>query len=118
MPILLTLVAFQEMEIFLPRRFDHHLESAWIRQDIRLLDHWHLRAVIESFGPLIPYYLELCYLVVYGLAAYCVGVALRHREPAVYRRVLHVLSRRHSRCLCAYSLSFRRSRLACSIRQP
>jgi membrane-associated phospholipid phosphatase len=74
MPIVLTLIAFQEMEIFLPRRFDHHLESEWIRQDVRLLDGWHLRALLESFGPLIPFYLELCYLVVYGLAAYCVGL--------------------------------------------
>ncbi len=73
-PIALTLVAFQEMEIFLPRRFDHHFEAAWIRQDIRLLGEWHLRTAIEAFGPLIPSYLELCYLVVYGLAAYCVGV--------------------------------------------
>lgn len=73
-PIFLTLVAFQEMEIFLPLRFDHHFEAAWIRQDVRLLGDWHLRAAIEAFGPLIPSYLEFCYLVVYGLAAYCVGV--------------------------------------------
>jgi hypothetical protein len=56
-PILLTLVAFQEMEIFLPRRFDHQLESAWIRQDILLLGQWHLRALIESLGVVLPYYL-------------------------------------------------------------
>ena len=74
MPILLTLLAFQEMEIFLPRRFDHHFENGWIRQDIRLLGQWHLRALIESFGPALPYYLELCYLVVYGLGASCVGL--------------------------------------------
>jgi len=73
-PILLTLVAFQEMEIFLPRRFDHQLESAWIRQDILLLGQWHLRALIESLGVVLPYYLEFCYLVVYGLGACCVGV--------------------------------------------
>lgn len=74
MPILLTLVAFQEMEIFLPRRFDHHFENEWIRQDIRLLGQWHLRALIESFGPALPYYFEFCYLVVYGLGPSCVGL--------------------------------------------
>jgi membrane-associated phospholipid phosphatase len=74
MPILLTLLAFQEMEIFLPRRFDHHFENEWIRQDIRVLNDWHVRALVETLGRLIPYYLELCYLVVYGLAAYCVGL--------------------------------------------
>jgi len=73
-PIVLALIAFQEMEIFLPRRFDHRLEAAWIRQDIRLLGEWHLREMIEAFGALIPAYLELCYLLVYGVAAYCVGL--------------------------------------------
>jgi membrane-associated phospholipid phosphatase len=74
MPILLTLLAFQEMEIFLPRRFDHRFEDGWIQQDIRLLNNWHLRAAVETFGRLIPFYLELCYLLVYGLGAYCVGL--------------------------------------------
>jgi membrane-associated phospholipid phosphatase len=73
-PILLTLLAFQEMEIFLPRKFDHHFENGWIRQDIRLLGQWHVRALIESLGSLLPYYLELCYLVVYGLSACCLGL--------------------------------------------
>jgi membrane-associated phospholipid phosphatase len=73
-PVLLALIAFQEMEIFLPRSFDHQFEAAWIRQDVRLLGEWHLRDAVEAFGPLIPAYLELCYLLVYGVAAYCVGL--------------------------------------------
>jgi len=74
LPMLLTLVAFQEMEYFLPSRFEHHYEAAWIRQDYRLLHDWHLREVIESFGRLGPFYLELCYLLVYGLTAYCIAI--------------------------------------------
>lgn len=73
LPILLALIAFQEMEIFLPSRFDHHFEAAWIRQDVRVLGAWHVREVIEGFGAIIPAYLELCYLLVYGVAAYCVS---------------------------------------------
>jgi membrane-associated phospholipid phosphatase len=80
LPILLTLVAFQEMEVFLPRRFDHQYESVWIKQDVRLLNDWHLRSAIEALGPLIPFYLEVCYLAVYGLSAYCVGLLYGARK--------------------------------------
>jgi membrane-associated phospholipid phosphatase len=73
-PIPLTLVGFQVMEFFVPRSFDHRLESQWIRQDVYLLKDLHLRAAIEVFGPVFPSYLELCYLLVYGLAAYGVGL--------------------------------------------
>ena len=74
LPIALTLLAFREMEFFLPPHFEHHYEAVWIRQDHRLLVTWHLRAVIESFGKLVPYYLEFCYLLVYAVAQFCVAV--------------------------------------------
>ncbi len=62
------------MELFLPPHFDYHYEAIWIRWDRVLLDRWRLRSAIESFGFLLPFYFELCYLLVYGVAAYCVGV--------------------------------------------
>jgi membrane-associated phospholipid phosphatase len=74
LPIFLTFGAFREMEFFLPIHFDNLLEAQWIRQDRIFLDAWHVRAAIESLGKAIPYYLEICYLLVYGLAAYCVLV--------------------------------------------
>ncbi len=74
LPALLTLVAFREMELFLPVRFDGNLERSWIGWDRLLLSHWHLRALIESLGSLIPFYLELCYLLVYGLPIYCIAL--------------------------------------------
>jgi membrane-associated phospholipid phosphatase len=74
LPIALTLIAFREMEFFLPPRFEHRYEAIWIRQDHLFLDTWHARAIIESLGKVIPYYLELCYLLVYALAQYCVVV--------------------------------------------
>ncbi len=86
LPLLLTLVAFREMELFLPKRFEHHYETAWIQWDRLILGDWHIRAAIESFGNLIPFYLEFCYLLVYGLGAYCVAVLyFQHQRRCVDR---------------------------------
>jgi membrane-associated phospholipid phosphatase len=74
LPPVVTLLAFREMEYFLPFSFDNHLETVWIVWDRLLLDSWHLRVAIESLGWLIPSYLELCYLLVYGLPFYCVAI--------------------------------------------
>lgn len=72
LPLGLTLVAFEEMNLFAPGHFDGQLERGWIRWDHMLLHDWHLRSIIESAGWPIPLYLELCYLLVYGLGTYCV----------------------------------------------
>jgi membrane-associated phospholipid phosphatase len=74
LPFALTLIALREMEFFLPPLFEHRYEAVWITQDHLFLYAWHARALIESLGKLIPYYLELCYLLVYALAQYCVAV--------------------------------------------
>ncbi|MBV9036441.1 MAG: phosphatase PAP2 family protein, partial [Acidobacteriaceae bacterium] len=74
LPTALTLTAFQEMELFLPRRFPHHYEAIWIKQDYTLLQTWHLQKAVESLGAVIPFYLEFCYLLVYGFPFYCVGI--------------------------------------------
>ncbi|HEX4228078.1 MAG TPA: phosphatase PAP2 family protein [Bryobacteraceae bacterium] len=73
-PLGLTLVAFRSMEIFIPAHFTHHYERVWLRWDQVLLGNWGLRHVIESLGWLIPGYLELCYLLVYGTGAFCLLV--------------------------------------------
>src|SRR5689334_11510401 len=74
LPLALTLAAFREMELFLPRHFDYHYESIWIRWDHLFLHSWHAQALIESLGKLVPFYLEFCYLLVYGIGAYCLAV--------------------------------------------
>lgn len=74
LPLLFTLLAFREMELFLPRAFDGRLEARWIQFDRLLLDRYPMRSAIESLGLVIPLYLELCYLFVYGVAAACVGI--------------------------------------------
>ncbi|MGA8026862.1 MAG: phosphatase PAP2 family protein [Bryobacteraceae bacterium] len=80
LPIVLTLAAFREMELFLPPHFDLHYETEWIRWDHLLLDKWRVRTAIESLGSSIPFYLELCYLLVYGLPAYCIAVLYAQRR--------------------------------------
>ena len=85
-PVLLTLFAFRQMEFFAPRTYDGRLEAMWIRWDHQLLAGLHLRAAIESLGPVFPSFLELCYLVVYGVPGYCIALLyLRHRRDAVDR---------------------------------
>jgi membrane-associated phospholipid phosphatase len=67
-PLVLTFTAFREMNWFTPAVRDHHLENSWIGWDRWLLDTAHLRDAIESLGPLIPSYLEICYVLVYAIA--------------------------------------------------
>ena len=74
LPPAITLTAFQEMELFRPSYFPHHYEAIWIKQDAALLQNWHLRGMVESLGPVMPFYLEFCYLLVYGFPFYCIGI--------------------------------------------
>lgn len=64
-PLLLTLVAFEQMDWFTPAVRNHHLEEVWIGWDHTLFDHYALRTAIESAGRLLPMFLELCYALVY-----------------------------------------------------
>jgi len=74
------------MELFLPVRFEHRFETAWIRWDHLALGEWHVRSIIESFGRLIPFWLELCYLLVYGTGFFCVALFyFQHRRGQVNR---------------------------------
>jgi membrane-associated phospholipid phosphatase len=80
-PLAFTLTAYREMNWFTPAVRDHHLEQAWIGWDRWLLDTAHLRALIESAGPLIPSYLEVCYVLVYAIGLISALVLLfNHRR--------------------------------------
>lgn len=70
LPIAVTLLAFREMDLFRPNYFTHNLEAGWVVWDVRLLRDWGLRPAIESLGPVIPWLLETCYFLVYGVAAF------------------------------------------------
>lgn len=72
--ILYMLLAYREMDWFSPEVRDYHLEKMWVEWDRVLLVQWHLRGAIESLGALIPGYLELAYLLVYGLGMFSVSI--------------------------------------------
>ena len=74
MPLALTLVAFHEMELFVPTHYNAAYEAVWIRWDSIVLTRWGFTRILESLGPVIPFYLELCYLLVYGVGAFCILV--------------------------------------------
>ncbi len=73
LPLLLTLIAYQEMGWFALPQAAHPLEARWV-----VWDHFVLRGaakpVIESLGPLLPAVLELAYLLVYSLCPFSVAM--------------------------------------------
>ena len=73
LPIVLTLVAYREMDWFTAQHPSHILENAWIIWDRALLHGYGLQSAIEHFGWPLPGYFEFCYLLVYGVAPFAVG---------------------------------------------
>jgi membrane-associated phospholipid phosphatase len=73
LPLFFTLIAFREMELFVPAKYPLIFESGWIQLDRLILHDWGLRMAIERFGNMLPLFLEFCYFLVYGLGAYSVG---------------------------------------------
>ncbi len=57
------------------------LERSWILWDRWFLDSLSARAAIESLGPVFPFYLELCYLVVYAVSLAALVILYRAGRP-------------------------------------
>lgn len=66
-PLAFVITAYRQMDWFTPAVREHHFENSWVVWDRWLLDSAHVRAAIESAGPLLPSVLELCYLLVYAV---------------------------------------------------
>jgi membrane-associated phospholipid phosphatase len=64
-PLAFVITAYRQMDWFTPAVREHHFENSWVVCDRWLLDSAHLRAAFETTGPLLPSFLELCYLLVY-----------------------------------------------------
>jgi len=82
----LIILAYKEMGWFAPASHTNRLEHGWIAWDRLLLDQWHGRACIESLGSLIPFVLELSYVLVYALPPVTMLIVYRlgmHRRADV-----------------------------------
>ncbi len=79
-PLAAVLTAYREMNWFSVTPHDHHLEQTWVQWDRVFLDQWHVRAVIESTGSVLPGFLEFCYLLVYGVGPLVVLMAILARS--------------------------------------
>ena len=72
-PVALLLLAYREMDWFsaLPRNFDWELR--WVEWDRTILYRGGLQRAVESLGALGPFFLELCYVLVYAVAPFVVA---------------------------------------------
>lgn len=83
-PIGLLLVAYREMDWFSGLARDFNLELRWVQWDRAILYQGGLQRAIESLGLVWPAYLELCYVLVYAVAAFVVAILyIEHRREAV-----------------------------------
>jgi membrane-associated phospholipid phosphatase len=93
----LILLAYREMDWFsaLPRNFG--LELKWEEWDRAILYSGGLQRAVETLGALGPFYLELCYLLVYAVAPFVVAVLyfqkrLKRVNSAVFLYLLGTLA--------------------------
>jgi len=90
LPIAFTLVAYREMNGFTTIHVEHALEHSWIVFDRRLLHDAGLQHAIESLGFAVPAFLELCYLLVYGIGPATVGILYGYQRRDLIDRILFV----------------------------
>jgi membrane-associated phospholipid phosphatase len=90
LPIVLILVAYQEMDWFAFLSHDHHLEFGWVQWDRALLHRFGLQRAIESLGALGPSYLELSYLLVYAVGFFTVAVLYIVERRDLVNRLLMI----------------------------
>lgn len=70
----LVLFAYQEVNWFAQAHSGYVRENRWVIWDRVFLDQWHARAVIEGLGWMIPFALELSYLLVYTIPPLALGI--------------------------------------------
>ena len=91
LPAPLLLVAYWAVDWFPPPAQRHGWEYTWIHLDRLLLNGWGGRAVIESCGPVLPFFLELCYSLVYAIPPVSIGILYILRRRARVDRFLFTL---------------------------
>lgn len=106
LPAPLILLAYKEMGWLAQPHADIGRETAWVYWDRLLLSDWGVQALIESAGPAIPGFLELCYLLVYLMVPVSIGLATIYARDRVEQLTfpLLVTCRIHLRIIPVLSL--------------
>lgn len=100
-PAGLILLAYKEMGWLAVPQTSFDFENYWVQWDRHLLTDWGLKAAIEAAGPLVPGFLEFCYLMVYAVIPAALGAVYWHGETRhIERLTLPLLAA----CLCTYAL--------------
>ena len=76
-PLGLAFAAYRTLDLFSPAHYTYRYELSWISWDKVVLGDWGIRHIIEAI-PLLPGYLELCYLLTSSAAA--IGLAIIYIE--------------------------------------
>jgi membrane-associated phospholipid phosphatase len=86
----LVLVYYRALDWFAPASYNVALEASWLQWDHVMLSHYGLRHLIESFGKLIPAYLELCYLLTSQAGCYALAIIYLYRQRERSDRFLSI----------------------------
>jgi membrane-associated phospholipid phosphatase len=76
----LVLTAYRTLDWFSPTHYSISIERSWLAFDRVVLVNWGLQAAIESTGKLLPFYLELCYLLTSAAGAFGLAVLYLNRK--------------------------------------
>ncbi len=74
----LVLIAYQEIRWFQQPSNGYVFEHKWVAWDRIVLDDWHVRAAIESWGRSVPFVLDFSYLLVYAIPPFALAVLYRN----------------------------------------
>lgn len=74
------LLAYREMGWFALPHANTRIEESWVVWDRVVLNDMGGRALIESLGPVLPFVLELSYLLVYTIGTFCVVLLYVRKE--------------------------------------
>lgn len=100
-PAALILLAYKEMGWLAVPQTSFAFENYWVLWDRWLLGTLGLKTAIEIAGPVLPAFLEFCYLMVYPMIPIALGAVYWHRRDGAMERLTLPL---FLACLCTYGL--------------
>ncbi len=91
LPAALVLVAYWSVDWFQAPQGPTAFDKRWIGLDQLLLRTWGFKAAVESAGPVVPGFLELCYGLLYTVTPVSVGILYLYRRRRRVDRFLSTL---------------------------